>query len=191
LLISKYGFNHVLQPGMIVPDPSRMAAQIVSGIGFIGAGLIFVRRDSVRPDHRRLHLDHRRRRRCRTAVPRRGDRGGRPRSRRNRLARACPPPAQGSSHGLRRADPPRRWPRLPRRLLQAATAPGIHHRRALGLNGRIGLGPDGQEGQDTLNTSALVDPAARARHVPVSELALSEVDGVASVLVGNDEAADD
>ena len=29
-------------------DPSRVAAQIVSGIGFIGGGLIFVRRDSVR-----------------------------------------------------------------------------------------------------------------------------------------------
>ena len=32
----------------MVLDPSRVAAQIVSGIGFIGAGLIFVRRDSVR-----------------------------------------------------------------------------------------------------------------------------------------------
>lgn len=32
----------------IVLDPSRVAAQIVSGIGFLGAGLIFVRRDSVR-----------------------------------------------------------------------------------------------------------------------------------------------
>ncbi|HEX3258544.1 MAG TPA: MgtC/SapB family protein [Pseudonocardia sp.] len=29
-------------------DPSRIAAQIVSGIGFIGGGLIFVRRDAVR-----------------------------------------------------------------------------------------------------------------------------------------------
>ncbi|MFC5825892.1 MgtC/SapB family protein, partial [Nonomuraea insulae] len=29
-------------------DPSRVAAQIVSGIGFIGGGLIFVRRDAVR-----------------------------------------------------------------------------------------------------------------------------------------------
>jgi putative Mg2+ transporter-C (MgtC) family protein len=33
---------------MIVLDPSRVAAQVVSGIGFLGAGLIFVRRDSVR-----------------------------------------------------------------------------------------------------------------------------------------------
>jgi putative Mg2+ transporter-C (MgtC) family protein len=29
-------------------DPSRVAAQIVTGIGFPGAGLIFVRRDAVR-----------------------------------------------------------------------------------------------------------------------------------------------
>jgi len=48
MLISKYGFNDVLDPGRIILDPSRVAAQIVSGVGFLGAGLIFVRRDSVR-----------------------------------------------------------------------------------------------------------------------------------------------
>jgi putative Mg2+ transporter-C (MgtC) family protein len=48
MLISKYGFTDVLQTGRVVLDPSRVAAQIVSGIGFLGAGLIFVRRDSVR-----------------------------------------------------------------------------------------------------------------------------------------------
>jgi putative Mg2+ transporter-C (MgtC) family protein len=48
MLISKYGFNDVLAPGRIVLDPSRVAAQIVTGVGFLGAGLIFVRRDSVR-----------------------------------------------------------------------------------------------------------------------------------------------
>jgi putative Mg2+ transporter-C (MgtC) family protein len=32
----------------VILDPSRVAAQIVSGIGFIGAGLIFVRQDAVR-----------------------------------------------------------------------------------------------------------------------------------------------
>jgi putative Mg2+ transporter-C (MgtC) family protein len=48
LLISKYGFTDVLVNDLIVLDPSRVAAQIVSGIGFIGAGLIFVRQDSVR-----------------------------------------------------------------------------------------------------------------------------------------------
>jgi len=47
MLISKYGFGDVLS-NHVVLDPSRVAAQIVSGIGFIGAGLIFVRRDSVR-----------------------------------------------------------------------------------------------------------------------------------------------
>lgn len=48
MLVSKYGFNDVVQPGLVIADPSRVAAQIVSGIGFIGAGLIFVRRDAVR-----------------------------------------------------------------------------------------------------------------------------------------------
>ena len=48
MLISKYGFSDVLQPGRVVLDPSRVAAQIVTGIGFLGAGIIFVRRDSVR-----------------------------------------------------------------------------------------------------------------------------------------------
>ena len=48
MLVSKYGFSDVIEAQRIVLDPSRMAAQIVSGIGFIGAGLIFVRRDSVR-----------------------------------------------------------------------------------------------------------------------------------------------
>jgi putative Mg2+ transporter-C (MgtC) family protein len=47
LLISKYGFTDVLIDGKIVLDPSRVAAQIVTGIGFIGAGLIFVRGDRV------------------------------------------------------------------------------------------------------------------------------------------------
>jgi putative Mg2+ transporter-C (MgtC) family protein len=48
VLISKYGFRDVLLPGQVIVDPSRVAAQIVSGIGFLGAGLIFVRRNSVR-----------------------------------------------------------------------------------------------------------------------------------------------
>ncbi len=48
MLVSKYGFGDVLRSGRIVVDPSRVAAQIVTGIGFLGAGIIFVRRDSVR-----------------------------------------------------------------------------------------------------------------------------------------------
>ncbi|MGW9210163.1 MgtC/SapB family protein [Embleya sp. NPDC055664] len=46
--ISKYGFADVLPAGHVGWDPSRIAAQVVSGIGFIGGGLIFVRRDTVR-----------------------------------------------------------------------------------------------------------------------------------------------
>src|SRR5580692_2081512 len=47
MLVSKYGFGDVLSDKVVL-DPSRIAAQIVTGIGFIGGGLIFVRRDSVR-----------------------------------------------------------------------------------------------------------------------------------------------
>jgi putative Mg2+ transporter-C (MgtC) family protein len=48
LLISKYGFTDVLAAGTVVLDPSRVAAQIVSGIGFIGGGIIFVQGERVR-----------------------------------------------------------------------------------------------------------------------------------------------
>jgi putative Mg2+ transporter-C (MgtC) family protein len=48
MLVSKYGFANVLEMNRVVLDPSRIAAQIVTGIGFIGGGLIFVRRGSVR-----------------------------------------------------------------------------------------------------------------------------------------------
>ncbi|MGH6798117.1 MAG: MgtC/SapB family protein, partial [Roseiarcus sp.] len=48
ILISKYGFTDILADRRVVLDPSRMAAQIVSGIGFIGGGVIFVRKDLVR-----------------------------------------------------------------------------------------------------------------------------------------------
>lgn len=48
MLVSKYGFTDVLEAGRVIVDPSRVAAQIVTGVGFLGAGIIFVRRDSVR-----------------------------------------------------------------------------------------------------------------------------------------------
>ncbi|MEQ3554842.1 MgtC/SapB family protein [Pseudonocardia nematodicida] len=48
MVISKYGFADLLDTPHVTLDPSRIAAQIVSGIGFIGAGLIFVRQDVVR-----------------------------------------------------------------------------------------------------------------------------------------------
>ena len=44
-LVSAYGFDSV---DTRVYDPSRIAAQVVSGIGFLGAGVIFMRRDIVR-----------------------------------------------------------------------------------------------------------------------------------------------
>jgi putative Mg2+ transporter-C (MgtC) family protein len=48
MLVSIFGFSDVLNQGHITLDPSRVAAQIVSGIGFIGGGIIFVRQDAVR-----------------------------------------------------------------------------------------------------------------------------------------------
>ena len=48
MLVSKYGFGDTIVKYAIVLDPSRVAAQIVSGIGFIGGGLIFRQRDVVR-----------------------------------------------------------------------------------------------------------------------------------------------
>lgn len=45
-LVSAYGFGTL--PGIDAgPDPSRVAAQIVTGIGFLGAGVIFTNRDVV------------------------------------------------------------------------------------------------------------------------------------------------
>jgi putative Mg2+ transporter-C (MgtC) family protein len=48
VVVSKYGFTDVLAVEHVALDPSRIAAQIVSGIGFIGGGLIFVQRSVVR-----------------------------------------------------------------------------------------------------------------------------------------------
>lgn len=47
MLVSKYGFSDVLSAGTNVLDPSRVAAQVVSGIGFLGAGIIITRRGAV------------------------------------------------------------------------------------------------------------------------------------------------
>jgi putative Mg2+ transporter-C (MgtC) family protein len=47
LLVSKYGFSDVLSVQTVVLDPSRVAAQVVSGIGFLGAGIIITRRGAV------------------------------------------------------------------------------------------------------------------------------------------------
>ena len=45
-LVSAYGFDSVIGSGVVL-DPSRIAAQIVSGIGFLGAGVIYVRQNVV------------------------------------------------------------------------------------------------------------------------------------------------
>jgi len=45
-LAGAYGFAG--EGGGFPRDPSRVAAQVVTGIGFIGGGLIFVRQDAVR-----------------------------------------------------------------------------------------------------------------------------------------------
>lgn len=45
-LVSAYGFSSAV--GGAPVDPSRIAAQIVSGIGFLGAGVIFVNNDTVK-----------------------------------------------------------------------------------------------------------------------------------------------
>ena len=49
MLVSMYGFADVLGHDNIVLDPSRVAAQVVSGIGFIGAGtILFLRQGAIR-----------------------------------------------------------------------------------------------------------------------------------------------
>lgn len=52
MIISQYGFmdflNHFSGSGVnINHDPSRIAAQIVTGIGFLGAGMIFVHKRTI------------------------------------------------------------------------------------------------------------------------------------------------
>lgn len=48
MIVSQYGFAEVLKTDLIRVDPSRIAAQVVSGIGFIGAGTIILQKQIVR-----------------------------------------------------------------------------------------------------------------------------------------------
>jgi putative Mg2+ transporter-C (MgtC) family protein len=49
MIVSAYGFNDVISANRIVLDPSRVAAQVVSGIGFLGAGtILFLRQQVIR-----------------------------------------------------------------------------------------------------------------------------------------------
>lgn len=48
MMVSAYGFGEVLGKNIVL-DPSRMAAQVISGIGFIGAGtILFLRQEVIR-----------------------------------------------------------------------------------------------------------------------------------------------
>ncbi|WP_018464053.1 MgtC/SapB family protein [Segatella paludivivens] len=47
MIISVYGFNGVLTNSQMHLDVSRIAAQVVSGIGFIGAGTIIFQKNTV------------------------------------------------------------------------------------------------------------------------------------------------
>src|SRR5699024_8503752 len=49
MLVSMYGFAEVLHNDSITLDPARVAAQVVSGMGFIGAGtILFLNRGVIR-----------------------------------------------------------------------------------------------------------------------------------------------
>ena len=52
MVVSKYGFSDIIQNGVYLygsdgVDASRIAAQVVTGVGFLGAGVIFVRNNLV------------------------------------------------------------------------------------------------------------------------------------------------
>ena len=47
MVVSKYGFSDVTTLKGVALDPSRIAAQIVTGVGFLGAGMIFVRNQTI------------------------------------------------------------------------------------------------------------------------------------------------
>ncbi|AUT63524.1 MULTISPECIES: MgtC/SapB family protein [Paraburkholderia] len=48
MIVSAFGFADVLGNQHVVLDPSRIAAQVVSGIGFLGAGSILLRGEIIR-----------------------------------------------------------------------------------------------------------------------------------------------
>lgn len=48
MIVSQYGFSDALAADLVRLDPSRIAAQVVSGIGFIGAGTIILQKQIVR-----------------------------------------------------------------------------------------------------------------------------------------------
>lgn len=48
MIVSKYGFEDILPESHVALDPSRIAAQVVSGMGFLGAGTIIIQKQIVK-----------------------------------------------------------------------------------------------------------------------------------------------
>ncbi len=49
MMVSAFGFSDILGTDHVALDPSRIAAQVVSGIGFIGAGtILFLKQGTIR-----------------------------------------------------------------------------------------------------------------------------------------------
>ncbi len=48
MVVSKYGFFDLWEAFKFDVDPSRLASNIVTGVGFLGAGVIFVKNASIR-----------------------------------------------------------------------------------------------------------------------------------------------
>lgn len=48
MIVSQHGFNDVIGMAGYGLDPARVAAQVVSGIGFIGAGMIIIQKRSIK-----------------------------------------------------------------------------------------------------------------------------------------------
>ncbi|MDS1141379.1 MgtC/SapB family protein [Pusillimonas sp. SM2304] len=48
MIVSAFGFSDILGADHVTLDPSRVAAQVVSGIGFLGAGSILLRGEVIR-----------------------------------------------------------------------------------------------------------------------------------------------
>ncbi|MBJ8191627.1 MgtC/SapB family protein, partial [Bacillus cereus] len=48
MVVSKYGFQDQTVWSNLSLDPSRIAAQVISGVGFIGAGMIFTQKNRIK-----------------------------------------------------------------------------------------------------------------------------------------------
>ena len=48
MIISKYGFQDQIGWHNLALDPARVAAQVVTGVGFLGAGIIFMQRERIK-----------------------------------------------------------------------------------------------------------------------------------------------